>query len=150
MHYQGFLAAMSPGYPYSRDKAIANFFAKTSTSSNACNEKAISIVGGRVEPVAVQGNCSYSIYAGWKLEYVFQFRLSSLPLNIETLQLARKIHGSVVPVISTYGQMNGVHVYSMPRIQGSTYLDLILEARHPPNSEGSYHWRRTLIADVAW
>jgi len=140
---------MSPGYPYSRDNAISNFFAKTSTSRKACDEKAISIVGGRVEPVAVQGNCSYSIYAGRNLEFVFQFRLASLPLNLETLQLARKIHGSVTPVILTYEQLEDVHVYAMPRIQGVTYLDFILADKYPQNSKENFALRKTLVADIA-
>ncbi|EPE28005.1 Protein kinase-like (PK-like) [Glarea lozoyensis ATCC 20868] len=149
MHYQGFLAAMSPGYPYRRDTAISDFFSRTLTCSSACDEMAISIVGGTVQPVAVQGNCSYSIYAGPDLEYVFQFRLASLPLETETIQLARTIHGSVVPAVSSYGQLANVHVYSMPRVHGLSYLDLILADIYPRNSKEQFAWRKTLVTDIA-
>lgn len=150
MHYQGFLAAMSPGYPYRRDKAVATFFGKTSTNREACERMALRIVGGKIEPVAVQGNCSYTIFAGQNLEFVFQFRLQSLPLKMEVLELARNIHGAIVPPVLSYGNLSGVHVYAMPRLQYSSYLDYILADRFPRNSEENFALRKTLMEDIAW
>ena len=111
---------------------------------------AISLVGGSIEPVAVQGNCSYTIFAGRNLEFVFQFRLQSLPLSMEVLELARKIHGAVVPPVLSYGELGGVHVYAMPRIRCLSYLDLILADRYPRNSEENFALRKRLVEDIAW
>jgi hypothetical protein len=52
-------------YPgYSLDIAIAEFFSQTSATREACDIKAKDLVGGQVVPVTVQGDCSYSVYAG--------------------------------------------------------------------------------------
>ena len=81
-------------YPeYSLDIAIAEFFSQTSVTREACDTKAKDLVGGRVVPVIVQGNCSYSVYAGPEFELVVQFRLESLMLKSEIVTLAREIYG---------------------------------------------------------
>lgn len=55
--------------------------------------------------VAVQGNCSYSVYAGPSLEYVVQFRLKSLLLDMEVASLAREVYGPFAPAVSFEGQL---------------------------------------------
>lgn len=102
----------------------------------------------KLRPVAIQGNCSYSIFAGQNLEYVFQFRLSTLPLSISTLHQARKVHGSLVPEVWTYGQLEDLHVYAMPRIQGVSYLDFVLADKYPRTSHQSISFRSQLMADI--
>lgn len=81
-------------YPqYSLDEELANFFAKTTANRSACDARAEELVGGKATPVAVQGNCSYSIYAGPCLEYVVQFRLESLRLGMGVTSLATQLYG---------------------------------------------------------
>ena len=82
---------------YSNDAEIASFFAKTSVTRSACDTRARELA---VVPVKVQGVCSYSVYAGPDLEFVFQFRLKSLYLKTETSILARKIYGTLAPEVS--------------------------------------------------
>ncbi len=149
MHYQGFLAAMSPGHHYDLDNAIAEFFAKTSTSREACDAKALTVVGGSIKPVTIQGNCSYTVYAGKDLEYVFQFRFPTLPLNMDVLQLARRIHGPIVPPIDSLETLDGVHVYRMPRQPYRSYLDYVLANEYPQNSMHNFAFRATLMEDIA-
>jgi hypothetical protein len=65
----------------------------------------ISLGGGEVVPVTVQGNCSYSVYAGPESEFVIQFRLKSLIIRSDIVTLAREIYGSLVPNASFHGQL---------------------------------------------
>src|SRR6266536_6376765 len=90
---------------YSLDKEIIHFFGKTSATRSACDASAKELVGGNVVPVAVQGACSYTVYAGPNQDFVVQFRLRSLRLNLETMSLDRKIHGHLAPQISFEGQI---------------------------------------------
>lgn len=142
-------------YPeYSLDIAISEFFSQTSATHEACNTKASDLVGGKVVPVAVQGNCSYSVYAGPELEFVVQFRLKSLMLKSETAALAREIYGSLAPNASFHGQVGDdgkepLLVYVMNRIEGISYLDFVLANGFPENSDGNFLWRKTLMEDVA-
>ncbi|KAI1087877.1 hypothetical protein F5B19DRAFT_486372 [Rostrohypoxylon terebratum] len=122
-------------YPeYSLDAAIAKFFSQTSTTREACDIKAQNLVG-EVLPAAVQGNCSYSVYA-------------------EIVALEREICGSLAPATSFHGQLGddgkeSLFIYVMNRIQGISYLDSILANCFPENSDKNFFWRKTLISDVA-
>jgi hypothetical protein len=75
VYYSTLLAAMSAYLEYSLDIAIAEFFSKASATREACDTKAKDLVGGKVIPVTVQGNCSYSVYAGPEFEFVVQLSL---------------------------------------------------------------------------
>ena len=142
-------------YPeYSLDIAIAEFFSQTSTTREACDIKAKDLVGGQAVPVTVQGNCSYSVYAGPEFKFVVQFRLKSLMLKSEIVTLAREIYGFLVPNASFHGQLGGdgkepLFVYVMNRIQGISYLDFVLANGFPENSDENFVWRKTLMSDVA-
>ena len=147
-------AAMSAYPEYSLDVAIAEFFSQTSASREACDNKAKDLVGGKVVPVTVQGNCSYSVYAGPEFEFVVQFRLKSLMLKSEIVALAREIYGSLAPNASFHGQLGEdgkepLFVYVMNRIQGISYLDFVLANGFPENSDENFNWRKTLMSDVA-
>lgn len=82
---------------YSVDQEIADFFEKTTATRLACDTSAREHISGNVVPVAVQGVCSYTVYAGHNSEFVVQFRLASLQLNMEIAKLARNIHGQFTP-----------------------------------------------------
>ena len=90
---------------YSVDQEFALFFEKTVATRSECDSRAEELVGGNVVPVAVQGVCSYSVYAGLHNDFVVQFRLRSLELREEIASLARRIHGPLVPQVSFKGQI---------------------------------------------
>lgn len=141
---------------YSVEGEISNFFAKTSATRLDCDARAEELVGGNATRVDVQGNCSYSVYAGPCLEYVVQFRLKSLQLNMEILSLATQVYGSLTPTVSFEGQVGDeskdkepLYVYVMSRIKGVTHLDFILAHGCPDNSSENFARRQRLMADVA-
>ncbi|KAI1174369.1 hypothetical protein F4777DRAFT_387634 [Nemania sp. FL0916] len=143
---------------YSVDLEIAHFFEQTSATRSECDASAKELVGGDVVPVAIQGVCSYTVYAGPNQEFVVQFRLRSLDLKSEIVNLARHIHGSLVPDISFKGQLGKATdvtgkepscIYVMTRAQGISYLDFILKHDFPMNSPEWFGWRHSMIADFA-
>ncbi|KAF2758719.1 hypothetical protein EJ05DRAFT_492862 [Pseudovirgaria hyperparasitica] len=143
-------------YPvYSLDNTIGKFFAQTSATREACDTKARDLVGGTIVPIAVQGNCSYSVYAGAKSEFVVQFRLKSLMLDLEIAALARKIYGSWAPSVAFHGEMGEkgerelLSVYVMDRVPGVSYLDFMLVNGFPENSDENFMRRKILMVDVA-
>ncbi|CAF9935693.1 hypothetical protein IMSHALPRED_010323 [Imshaugia aleurites] len=120
----------------------------------ACDAKAKELVKGRVVPVTVKGNCSYSVYAGPELEFVVQFRLKSLMLKPQISALAREAYGFLAPNVSFHGQLGDdskepLFVYVMSRIQGISHLDFILANSLPRDSDANRVWRKTLMIDVA-
>ncbi|KAI1123160.1 hypothetical protein F5Y10DRAFT_252364 [Nemania abortiva] len=143
---------------YSVDLEIALFFGQTSATQPQCDASAKQLIGGNVVPVAVQGVCSYTVYAGQNQEFVVQFRLKSLSLNLETVTLARKIYGSLAPDVSFHGQLGGetggngkepLYIYVMTRIPGISHLDFILSHDVPENSPEWFTWRDSLLTDMA-
>ncbi|KAI0100324.1 hypothetical protein GGR51DRAFT_575408 [Nemania sp. FL0031] len=148
----------SSNQEYSVDLEIVRFFGQTSATQSECDDLAKQLVGGNVVPVAVQGVCSYTVYAGQKQEFVVQFRLKSLALDLETVTLARKIYGSLAPEVSFHGQLGGetgangkepLCVYVMTRILGISHLDFILSHNVPENSPEWFLWRSSLLTDMA-
>ncbi|KAI9891264.1 MAG: hypothetical protein M1814_002954 [Vezdaea aestivalis] len=139
---------------YSLDTAIAEFFLQTSATHEECDRKAKEIAKGKVVPVTVQGNCSYSVYAGPELEFVVQFRLKSLVVKSEIMTKAREVYGSLAPFTSFHGQVGEdggepLFIYVMNRVPGISYLDFILANGFPENSDDNFIWRKTLMKDVA-
>ncbi|RTE68144.1 hypothetical protein BHE90_017480 [Fusarium euwallaceae] len=148
---------MSPIYQiYNLQSAIADFFVKTSVTRSECDAKAQQLAGGQVVPVEIQGNCSYSVYAGIKDEFVVQFRLRSLALRTETSALANAIYGSLAPRVEFRGQLGAderddekepLFIYLISRIPGTTYLDFRLA--HDWSSSQACNWRMNTMKDVA-
>lgn len=143
---------------YSADQEIAHFFEQTSAARLACDAYAKEHLGGDVIPVAVQGVCSYTVYAGHNSEFVAQFRLKSLKLRMETMNLARTIYGNFVPQVTFRGRIGEdiegkepLYIYIMSRIPGVSYLDFILahNSQVPENSPKFSFWRKNLITDIA-
>lgn len=129
----------------SQDGAIAESFTQTCATRPACNVKAGELAGGEVVPVAVQGVCSYSVYAGHELEFVVHFRLKSLKLKPETVALAREIYGTLAPKVEFHGLLGDADekvdkrepllIYVMSRMRGVGHLDFFLANGYPENSE---------------
>jgi len=148
-------ADMTTAYSeYSVDAEIEAFFTKTSATRVACHARAAELAGGNIVPVQVQGACSYSVYAGPDLEYVVQFRLASLALNLEVTSQAAEIYGPFAPSVSFEGTMGKgekepLHAYVMSRVRGITHLDFILKKGYPEDSPDNIRWRKNLIGDVA-
>lgn len=106
---------------------------KTTATRSACDSFARAHVGGDVVPVAVQGVCSCTVYAGDNAEFVVQFRLASLQLSMKIAKLARSIYGQFAPQVTVLGQIGEVtenkealYISVISRLRGISYLDLIL------------------------
>ncbi|KAI0477841.1 hypothetical protein GGR56DRAFT_639012 [Xylariaceae sp. FL0804] len=140
---------------------IAAFFSKTSVHRETCDALAKELVGGeQVVPVAVQGFCSYTVYAGQRLSHVVQYRLKSLALKVENTVLARQIFGAFAPDVSFRQQLGEdstttttgkepLLVYVMTRMPGISRLDFILAHGFPENSPENMARRKNLVLDVA-
>lgn len=128
---------------------IASFFTKTSATRSLCDARARALTGHDATPVAIQGNCSYTVYAGQNS--VIQFRLRSLKLHQHTTQLASQVYGDLAPHVTYEGQLGDdrdkdgkepLLVYHMGRIPGISHLDFIL------STENNTAYRATLMADL--
>ncbi|EFR03714.1 hypothetical protein MGYG_06711 [Nannizzia gypsea CBS 118893] len=136
---------------------IESFFGQTAATRSECDAFARGL-GGDVVPVAAQGVCSYTVYAGPNSEFVAQFRLKSSQLNMETMDLARDIYGEFAPQVSFRGQIGAavegkepLYIYVMSRIRGISYLDFILahNSQEPEDSPLFSLWRKNLVTDAA-
>ncbi|KAF4440622.1 Protein kinase-like domain protein [Fusarium austroafricanum] len=140
---------------YSLESAIADFFTKTSATRLECDAKAQQLAGGQIVPVEIQGDCSYTVYAGTNYEFVVQFRLRSLALKTETSTLASSIYGSLAPRLKFSGQLGSdgqdekepLFIYLINRIRGTTYLEFKLA--HDWSSFEACKWRMNTMEDVA-
>jgi hypothetical protein len=143
---------------YDVEQDVATFFTKTKVTRSACNLRATELVSGGLQLVPTQGVCSYTVYAGPTLSSVVQFRLKSLALPSETMELAHRVYGKLVPEIIFHGQIGeddvnddreALIVYVMPRMQGISRLDFILTYGYPEDTPKICDARLTLIKDVA-
>ncbi|PYI01929.1 hypothetical protein BO78DRAFT_378106, partial [Aspergillus sclerotiicarbonarius CBS 121057] len=154
------ISATTMATEYSVDQEIDNFFAQTTADRTACDDFAQARLGGHVNPVPIQGTCSYTVYVGRNNEYVAQFRLASSKLDLYMTNLARTIYRNSAPNI-TYNEQIGesttteakqpLHVYIMTRIQGISYLEFILKhsGQFSENSTEFSFWRRNYVIDIA-
>jgi hypothetical protein len=143
---------------YNVEQDVAAFFAKTTVARATCDSRAKELVGGGLQLVPVQGACSYTVYAGATLDSVVQFRLKSLALPLKTMELAHQVYGRLAPLVSLEGQIgdnDAIHgrealvVYVMPRMQGISRLDFILDHGFPEDTPKIRDARLRLIKDVA-
>lgn len=142
---------------YMADQEIVEFFNKTSTSRSACDARAQELVGGDVRPVAVQGSCSYTVYAGPSQEFVVQFRPKSLELNSTMICAIKMAYGDLVPSVNSHDPIGEDDIdgkeplcaYVFSRMNGVSHLDFILAHDLPENSPEFCKWRENLISDIA-
>lgn len=143
---------------YEVEQEIVAFFEKTTTTRSACDNYASEHLGGNITPVNVQGVCSYTVYAGPNAESVVQYRLKSLALNMEIMDLVNAIYGTLTPQVSFKGQIGEDHeskeplyIYVMNRMAGVSHLDFILAHNSDvlENSSEFSCWRQNLVADNA-
>ncbi|EXJ82211.1 hypothetical protein A1O3_06024 [Capronia epimyces CBS 606.96] len=141
---------------YNLDEDIAHFFTKASTTRSACDARARELTGGRVEPINMQGVCSYTVNAGPHLEYIVQFRLEPARLKLETSDLAKDVYGDMAPDVWFRGVLGEkkegkepLHVYLIQRIPGVTLFNFFLCYGKPYNSGQASKWRQNLLEDMA-
>ncbi|KAJ9155211.1 hypothetical protein NKR23_g2129 [Pleurostoma richardsiae] len=82
------------------DDEIGRFFSQVSTTRAECDDLARTMFGGLVDPVSVQGATSYTVVVGLNREKIVQFRYMDARLDMRMLDLARRVHGDVVPADS--------------------------------------------------
>ncbi|KAJ5950451.1 uncharacterized protein N7479_008864 [Penicillium vulpinum] len=143
---------------YEVEEEITAFFEKTTTTRSACDNYASKHLRGNVTPVDVQGVCSYTVYAGPNAEFVVQYRLKSLALNMDIMNLVKAIYGTLTLHISFKGEIGEPHeskeplyIYVMNRMPGISHLAFILAHNGdvPENSLEFSRWRQNIVADNA-
>ncbi|PWY70639.1 hypothetical protein BO83DRAFT_399780 [Aspergillus eucalypticola CBS 122712] len=154
---KGWLIENTQSLDYSVDQEIADFFERTTATRSDCDAFAREHLGGEFVPVAVQGVCGYTVYAGPKDEFVAQFRLKFSCIDMETVNLARTIYGGFAPKAVFKGQTGedvlgkeALYIYVMDRIQGISYSNIILAHNNQflETSVDFPSWRKNLVLDV--
>lgn len=149
---------------YNVEEEIAAFFKKSTASRAGCEEKARSLTGSdRVLAIPIQGDSSYSMYAGANLEHVVHCRPRSLALKMDMYDLATDIHGPLIPAVQSHGELGGsdvdeeaqndgrepLVVYLMARLPGITELDFALSRNVSQDSPEFLPFRQNLFTDIA-
>ena len=116
-------------------QAINRFFAsRKSPTRIECDEAARSLSGAStVRPVDIPGSLSYTVVCTscreqqWDL--VVSFRESEARLDGDLVNLAKEVHGCLVPEATYHGMMNGADpplaIYAMPRLTGVSCLEVL-------------------------
>ncbi|KAI9036972.1 uncharacterized protein KD926_001142 [Aspergillus affinis] len=114
-------------------EAIDRFFeARESPTQSECDDHARRISGGStVQEVAVPGSLSYTVLCpdcpGERRDLIVSFRESESTLDQAVIQLAKFIHGSLVPEATYHGTMPAANpplpIYTMPCLQGISCLE---------------------------
>lgn len=137
---------------YSLDDSIATFLSRhTDTTRAECDALARSILqSSQVSPVAFQGSFSYTVADHVR---VVQFRQTDSPLDLEVLDRAHTLHGSLVAKTSFHGRLGRdrpLLVYVIEKLPGVTYLEYQLGGALRENlSEQQYRTQQTLVEDFA-
>lgn len=93
-------------------------------------------------PVDIQGECSYSVYAGAELEYVVRFRLESLALKTEVVSQVNEAYGSLAPKVFFKGKVGdgegqGEPLYPVCPMKPTSGIYKSCIPRFPPDSNPS-------------
>lgn len=119
--------------PYSIEDTIHDFFTCHPTvTQQQCDKLAVSLVGGPVSPVPIQGSFSYTVTAGAQQSKIVQFRDVDSDLDTNFLDLARQVHGQVVASYTFHGKIGRLQplsVYSMEKLPGIPYISA--QSRYP-------------------
>ncbi|KAG8166549.1 hypothetical protein KVR01_002238 [Diaporthe batatas] len=108
------------------DDEIGQFFLQASATRAECDNLARTRFGGPVEPVSVQGATSYTVVVGPNHDKIVQFRGMDAQLDMRMLDLARQVHGDVVPAGAALGHIGDdaqrqLAIYEMDRLPGDNY-----------------------------
>lgn len=111
---------------YSLEDTIESFFACHPTvTQQQCDELAITLVGGPIRPVRIQGSFSYTVTGGAQESKIVQFRDASSDLDTKFLDLARQVHGQIVASYTYHGKIGRLlplSIYSMEKLPGIPYV----------------------------
>lgn len=111
---------------YSLDNSINSFFTSNTTATRRqCDDFALSLAGGRVSPVQIQGTFSYTLTAGTEKPRLFQFRLQDSSFDMNIMSLAKAVHPQFVAGCQYHGaigQSQPLHIYEMDKLPGTTYI----------------------------
>ncbi len=110
---------------YNLDDDIATFFSGKSATRQQCDQFASKLFGDPIEPVAVQGVCSYTVVAGG--HKIIQFREETSLLDMEVLAFAQEVHGEFVAGCRELGwigqaETSRLAIYEMDRLPGDNYI----------------------------
>lgn len=122
------------------DDEIGRFFSQASTTRAECDDLARTMFGGLVEPVSVQGATSYTVVVGLNREKIVQFRYMNAQLDMRMMDLARRVHGDVVPAGAVLGQIGDdaqrqLVIYEMDRLPGDNYAMVRTSLTDEPQSQ---------------
>lgn len=122
------------------DDEIDQFFSQASTTRAECDDLARTMFGGLAEPVAVQGATSYTVVVGLNREKIVQFRSMDAQLDMSMLELARQVHGDIVPVGTAMGQIGDdaqrqLAIYEMDRLPGDNFAMIRSSLAQEPRSQ---------------
>ncbi|KAF2966703.1 hypothetical protein GQX73_g6875 [Xylaria multiplex] len=116
-------------------QATARFFnGRKSPSQKQCDEIAQTISGAStVSLVDSPGSMSYTVVCsgttGSRKDLIVSFREPGAVLDDEIIKLAKEVHGDLVPEPTYHGNMEGadppLFIYSMPCLQGSSYIKVM-------------------------
>lgn len=111
---------------YSLEDTINDFFAShPKVTQLQCDQLAISLVGGPVSPVPIQGSFSYTVVAGSQQPKIVQFRDANPDLDTEILNRARQVYGKFVADYSFHGKIGeSLSVYVMEKLPGVPYVSV--------------------------
>jgi hypothetical protein len=118
-----------PDVVYTLDNAINSFFtvAGASSSKMQCDDFVRQRYRGQIRPVNIQGLTSYTVIAGPSGNKVIQIREQTALLDVKMMELAKDIHGEVVPSCSELGWIGDsgdsqLAIYEMDRLLGENYI----------------------------
>ncbi|KAF1976062.1 hypothetical protein BU23DRAFT_457171 [Bimuria novae-zelandiae CBS 107.79] len=118
-----------PNVVYTLNNAIDTFFSEAGASSSKieCDDFVRQKYEGQILPVNIQGLTSYTVIAGPKGNKIIQFREQAALLDMNMLELAKDIHGEVVPSCSELGWVGDpsgspLAIYEMDMLRGENYV----------------------------
>ncbi|KAF1950266.1 hypothetical protein CC80DRAFT_456045 [Byssothecium circinans] len=126
-----------PMFVYTLKDAIDRFFSDAGASSSKiqCDDFVRRRYGGggdggdggQIRPAGIQGVTSYTVIAGPSGNKIIQFREQTALLDMNMLELAKEIHGEVVPRCSELGWIGDpsgspLAIYEMDRLHGENYI----------------------------
>ncbi|KAK3387789.1 hypothetical protein B0H63DRAFT_559243 [Podospora didyma] len=137
---------------YSLDDNIRKFFADKTSTREECDKRAAELGGEPVLPVPVQGASSYTVMTGGGPKpIIVQFRARRFRVVEElAIEVARMVHGSVVPEYVHSGHMGkydsgGLAIYTMDTLPGVNYI----LNRHIPSLTSAAAKRMNTVSDLA-
>ncbi|KAI1119981.1 hypothetical protein F5Y10DRAFT_273526 [Nemania abortiva] len=111
------------------------FNGRESPPQTQCDEIAQSISGtSTVSPVASPGSMSYTVVCSGRTgsqqqDLIVSFRELGAALDEGIVNLARKVHGDLVPESTCHGKVEGadppLFIYTMPYLQGSSCIEVL-------------------------